>query len=161
MTRHPPTAALIGRRTALLLAAFCATGALAQAPERGTRDEAKAMVDAAVAHVSQAGAAQAFEDFTVDKTTWTKKDLYVMVYDDRNVALAHGANRRLIGRDMSAVKDAGGQPVVPALNALATHGGGWYDYDWPDPVTKTLLLKSTYVRALPHGHGFVGVGVYR
>jgi signal transduction histidine kinase len=160
MTRPTPTLR-VSRRAALLLAALCAAGAAAQAQERGTKDEAKAMVDAAVAHVSQVGAAQAYEDFTVDKAAWTKKDLYVMVYDDRNVALAHGANRNLIGRDMSAVKDAGGQPVVPALNTLAAHGGGWYDYDWPDPVTKKLMLKSTFVRALPHGHGFIGVGVYR
>jgi signal transduction histidine kinase len=150
------------RRTALVLAALCAAGpAVHAAEDRGTKDEAKTMVDAAYDHIKKVGAEKAFKDFTTDKAAWTKKDLYVMVYDSKNVALAHGANEKLIGKDMSAVKDGNGKPVVSALNALAAKGGGWYDYDWPDPLTKKLMLKSTYARTPPSGDGFIGVGVFR
>ena len=48
------------------------------AEERGTKDEAVAMTSAAVEHVKKVGREQAFKDFTEDKATWTKKDLYVM-----------------------------------------------------------------------------------
>ena len=129
--------------------------------ERGTKAEAKAMVDAAYDHIKKVGPAKAYDDFTHDKADWTRKDLYVMVYDSHNVALAHGANEKLVGKDLSAVKDAGGKPVVTGLNALAAKGGGWYDYDWPDPVTKKIMAKSTYARELPDHNGFIGVGVYR
>jgi hypothetical protein len=47
--------------------------AVAVAQEQGTKDEARAMVDAAVEHVKKVGPEQAFKDFTTDKATWTKK----------------------------------------------------------------------------------------
>jgi signal transduction histidine kinase len=145
--------------TACLTAVFFTAPALAQ--ERGTKDEAKAMVDAAFDHIKKVGAEKAYKDFTTDKTHWVKKDLYVMVYDSKAVALAHGANEKLVGKDMSAVKDGNGKPVVGGLIDVAAKGGGWFDYDWPDPVTKKLMAKTTYARKQPNGEGFIGVGVYR
>ncbi len=135
--------------------------ASAHAQDRGTRDEAKAMVDAAVAHIKKVGATKAYQDFTTDKATWTKKDLYVMVYDSKAVVLAHGSNLKLVGKDMSGLKDANGVQVVPGLLDVAKKGGGWFDYDWPDPISKKAQPKSTYAKPLPDGDGFVGVGIYK
>lgn len=133
----------------------------AQAQERGTKDEAKAMVAAAIDHIKKVGPEKAYKDFTTDKANWNKKDLYVMVYDGKGVALAHGANEKLVGKDMSGVKDGNGKTIVLSMIELAGKGGGWYDYDWPDPITKKLAGKSTYAAKPPNGEGFVGVGVYR
>ena len=131
------------------------------AQERGTKDEAKTMSDAAFEHIKKVGAEKAYKDFTTDKAAWVKKDLYVMVYDNKGVALAHGANEKLVGKDMTAVKDGNGVPIVTGMIGVAAKGGGWFDYDWPDPVTKKLMAKSTYARKQPNGEGFIGVGVYR
>lgn len=144
---------------ALLTAACFALPAAAQ--ERGTKEEAKAMADAAFEHIKKVGPQKAYADFTTDKAAWTKKDLYVMVYDSKAVVLAHGGNDKLIGKDMSAVKDGNGKPVVTGLIETAAKGGGWYDYDWPDPISKKMMGKSTYARKQPNGEGFVGVGIYR
>lgn len=133
----------------------------ALAQERGTKEEAIAMTKAAFEHIKKVGAEKAYKDFTHDKASWTKKDLYVMVYDSKGVALAHGANDKIVGKDMSAIKDGAGNPLLPALIATAAKGGGWYDYDWPDPLTKKLASKSTYAIKQPNGEGFVGVGIYR
>lgn len=133
----------------------------AQAQERGTKDEAKALSDAAYKHIEKVGADKAYKDFTQDKANWTKKDLYVMVYDGKGVALAHGANEKLVGKDMSGVKDANGTPIVTGMIGVAAKGGGWFDYDWPDPVSKKIMAKSTYARKPPSGDGFIGVGVYK
>lgn len=135
--------------------------AAAAAQERGTKEEAVAMTKAAFEHIKKVGAEKAYKDFSTDKANWTKKDLYVMVYDGKGVALAHGANEKLVGKDMTAIKDANGQPVVPGLIATAAKGGGWYDYDWSDPITRKIAPKSTYAIKPPSGEGFVGVGVYR
>lgn len=151
---------LFPRFAAVVLTAACFAGPVA-AQERGTKDEAKAMTDAAFEHIKKVGSEKAYKDFTTDKAAWTKKDLYVMVYDGKGVTLAHGGNEKLIGKDMTAVLDAAGKPVVGGLLALAAKGGGWYDYDWPDPVTKKMMNKSTYAHKLPSGDGFVGVGIYR
>ena len=149
------------RRTALFIAAACVSGLSLAAEERATKDEAKAMADAAFEHIRKVGAEKAYKDFTTDKAAWNKKDLYVMVYDSKSVVLAHGGNEKLLGKDMSAVKDGNGNAVVGGLLALAAKGGGWFDYDWPDPLTKKIAAKSTYAKKLPVGDGFVGVGVYR
>ncbi len=149
------------RRAALLLAAACFSGLAFAADDRGTKEEAKAMVDAAFEHIKKVGAEKAYKDFTTDKAAWTKKDLYVMVYDSKGVNLAHGANEKLVGKDLSAMKDGNGVPIVGGLIGLAAKGGGWFDYDWPDPITKKLAPKSTFARKQPNGEGFVGVGVYR
>jgi signal transduction histidine kinase len=142
------------------VAAVFATGA-ACAQERGTKEEAKAMVDAAYAHIQKVGTEKAYKDFTTDKAAWTKKDLYVMVFDNKGVALAHGANDKMVGKDLSGVKDGNGKPVIVGLLEVAAKGGGWFDYDWPDPITKKMAAKSTYARKQPNGEGFVGVGIYR
>jgi signal transduction histidine kinase len=149
------------RRLALLtLASACfATPALAQ--DRASKDEAKALADAAFDHIKKVGAEKAYKDFTADKAAWTKKDLYVMVYDNKAMALAHGGNEKLVGKDMSAVKDANGVPIVTGLIGVAAKGGGWLDYDWPDPITKKVMGKSTFARKQPNGEGFIGVGIYR
>lgn len=151
---------MIPRRTVLAVAALCLAGT-AFAQERGTKDEAKAMADAAFEHVKKVGAEKAYKDFTTDKAAWNKKDLYVMVYDNKATALAHGANEKLVGKDMSAVKDANDVPIVNGMIAVAAKGGGWFDYDWPDPISKKVMAKSTFARKQPNGEGFIGVGVYR
>ncbi len=142
------------------LAALALVGG-AMAQERGTKDEAKAMVDAAFEHIKKVGADKAYKDFTADKAAWTKKDLYVMVYDSKSNGLAHGANEKIVGKDMSQVKDANGVAIVPGMVAMAAKGGGWFDYDWPHPQTKKIESKTTYARKQPNGEGFIGVGVYR
>jgi cytochrome c len=150
----------IRRLTVMGLAAACFSLSAA-AQERGTKDEAKAMVDAAFEHIKKVGAEKAYKDFNTDKATWTRKDLYVIAQDDKAVFLVHGTNEKLVGKDMSAALDGSGKPLSAGLIALAAKGGGWYDYDWPDPITKKMMAKTTYVRKPPTGGGFIGVGVYR
>lgn len=149
------------RRLLLLAATATLASNFAFAQERGTREEAKAMTDAAFEHIKKVGQEKAYEDFTHDKANWTKKDLYVMVYNNAAINVAHGANPKLVGKDMSNVRDINGVNLIPELIKAAAKGGGWVDYDWPDPVTKKVMPKSTYARKQPNGEGFVGVGVYR
>jgi cytochrome c len=140
-------------------AGVLATAALAQ--EHGTREEAKAMVDAAVEHVKKVGPDKAFKDFT-GEAAWKRKDLYVMAYDNKGVVMGHGANEKLIGRNLMELKDPNGVLVVAELTKIATtRGEGWVDYSWPHPQTKKLEDKSTYVRKLQNFDGWVGVGIYR
>lgn len=155
----------IGKR-ALMVVAIGVAGLAVVGPvaaqDRGSKDEAVAMVKAGVEHIKKVGAQQAYKDFTEDKANWNKKDLYIMVYDGKNVGLAHGANKAIVGRDMSPAKDANGVSIVPEMNKIAaTRGKGWLDYDWPHPQTKKIEPKTTYVEKLPSGDGFIGVGVYR
>jgi signal transduction histidine kinase len=144
-----------------LFAAFgLAAGALAQ--DQGSRDEAKAMAEAAAAHVKKAGPEKAFDDFTKDKANWTKKDLYVFVFDMDANWKAHGANDKLIGKNLINLKDQNGKEFIKEFIAVATgKGEGWVDYDWAHPQTKKVEGKSTLIKRVAGTNYAVAVGVYR
>jgi cytochrome c len=147
-----------------LVALFAAVGfvAGAAAQENGTRDEAKSMVEAAVAHIKKAGADKAFEDFTNDKAAWVKKDLYVFVFDLDANWKAHGANAKLVGKNLINLKDQNGKEFVKEFVTVAGgKGEGWVDYDWAHPQTKKVEGKSTLVKRVAGTNLAVGVGVYR
>ena len=150
-------------RRLLTIAAVALVSLPAAAQECGGKDEAKAMVDAAIAHIKQAGPEQAYKDFG-DKanTTWHKKDLYVFVIRMDGVTLAHGANEKLVGKEQVNLKDPNGKAVVQEMMATAKKPeGGWVEYDWSNPVTKKIEGKASFVRPEPSINGFAGVGIYR
>ena len=149
----------------LALAAVFSVGFLvseAQAQESGTREEAKAMVLAAVEYVEKVGAEQAFKDFT-DKANknWQKNDLYVFAYTMDGVNVAHGANAKLIGKNLIEMRDPEGKLLIKELRDTAARGGGWVEYEWPHPQTKKVESKVSYVKMMISFRGFIGVGVYR
>jgi cytochrome c len=144
----------------LVLAGFVSFGAMAQ--DHGTKDEAKAMANAALAHIKKVGNDQAFKDFTSDKANWTKKDLYVFVMDTKGVVLGHGANEKLVGKNLIELKDQNGKAFAREFVEVGTtKGEGWVDYDWANPISKKVEGKSSYIKRVPGFDGFVAVGVYR
>jgi cytochrome c len=148
----------------LFVAAVAAVGfvAGAAAQERGTRDEAKAMVEAAVAHVKKVGHEKAFEDFTKDKANWAKKDLYVFAFDLEANWTAHGANEKLIGKNLMNLKDQNGKEFIKEfIQVVSTKGEGWVDYDWVSPATKKVEDKTTLVKRVAGTNYAVAVGIYR
>lgn len=132
------------------------------AQDFGTRDEAKTMVEAGIEHVKKVGTEQAFKDFT-DKgnKTWQKKDLYIFAYNMEGVNVAHGANDKLIGKNLIELKDPEGKFLIKELRDAAAKGGGWVDYEWPHPQTKKIESKVSYSKKMSNFEGFIGVGVYR
>ena len=147
-----------------LMAAVLGLGLVgaAVAQERGTKDEAVAMTNAAAEHVKKVGAEQAFKDFSEDKATWTKKDLYVMAYNHDGSCVAHGANAKMVGKNLLNLKDANGKEIIKEFTQVSkTKGAGWVDYEWAHPQSKKVESKSTYAVKLAGFDGWVGVGIYR
>lgn len=147
-----------------IVAAIAVLGlsAAALSQERGSRDEARAMVDAAVEHLKKVGPEQAFKDFT-DKSNpaWHKKDLYVFAYTSQGVNVAHGVNEKLVGKNLIETTDPNGKFLIRELRDTAARGGGWVEYDWPHPQTRKVEAKTSYVRKTVGFDGFVGVGAYQ
>lgn len=152
----------MNRRSLATLALAACIALPCFAEDRGTKDEAIALSNAPFEHIKKVGEAKAFADFTSDKAKWTNKDLYVFVFDNKGTFLAHGANDKLVGRDMSNMKDANGKGIFPAMvDMVKTKNIGWVDYEWAHPQTKRVEGKSSYVRKTPGGEGLIGVGIYR
>ena len=147
------------RRHLLVLCACLATTAWAADPARGTRDEAKALAEAAAAHVNSVGGEQAYKDFADAK--WHPKDMYVFAMDMKANMLYHGANAKLVGKNFEDVRDSSGKEFNKEMIAAAKKGSGWVDYQWAHPVTKKVEDKTSHIVKVSKPEGFVGVGIYR
>ncbi|RPI73627.1 MAG: histidine kinase [Desulfobacteraceae bacterium] len=117
----------------------------------GTADEAKAMVQKAVAFIKANGNEKAFAEFNNNKGQFVDRDLYIWVADLKDSAkcLAHGANSKLIGQSLIDFKDTDGKLFIKEIVDLAnSKGSGWIDYKWTNPTTKNIDRKSVYFEKL-------------
>lgn len=140
------------------LAALAFTGVVAAA-EKGTAEEAVAMVKKGVAFVKTHGKEKAFAEFNNPKGAFVDRDLYVMCYDMQGINKCHGANPKLIGKNLLEITDADGKFIIKSLIETANKGKGWVDYKWPNPTTKVIESKSTYVEKVDDV--LLGVGIYK
>jgi cytochrome c len=121
--------------------------------------EAEAMVGKAVAAI-KAGKAKTYEEITKKDAKWVDRDLYVTVYDMTGKVLAHGANEKMVGKDLIELKDPDGKAFVKERMELAkSKGKFWQDYKFTDPLTKKVLPKQMYCEKLDDSA--VCAGVYK
>lgn len=136
-------------RSIFKMAAICVTTlvmtASAMAAEQGTADEATAMVKKAVVYLKANGRDKTLAEVSNNKGQFVDRDLYISVYDMNGKVLAHGANAKLIDKDVSALKDADGKEFIQDILGQAKAGGkGKSDYKWPNPSTKEIQAKTVY-----------------
>lgn len=132
----------------------------AQAAAPGTADEAIAMVKRATVLLEKKGKEEAFKQFNDPSGPFVDRDLYIAVLDKNGVMVAHGANPKIIGKSLLEMKDANDKTFIKSLIDTAQNkGSGWVDYKWPNPVTKAIESKSTYVEKF--GDLTVACGIYK
>lgn len=131
------------------------------ASDKATPNEAMAMVKKAVALVKSDGKDKAFAAFADPANKdFHDRDLYVYAYDLNGVSLAHGANPKMVGKNLLNMKDNEGKLIIQEMiKAAKEKGSGWVDYNWPNPITKAVEAKSGYVERV--GDILVGSGVYK
>ena len=136
------------------------TATFAIAADRGSKQEAMALLDKAITHVNAVGKDTAFADFGRPDGGFVDRDLYVYCFDMKGSAVAHGGNPALIGMSMIDLMDADGVHVISdMIRVVQTSGEGWVDYKWPNPITKKIEPKSAYVRKAKDD--WCGVGYYK
>lgn len=132
----------------------------ALAGDTGSAAEAMEMVKKAGEYLKANGKEKAMAEFSNPKGTFKDRDLYIMVYDMNGNNLAHGANPKLIGKNLIELKDTDGVYLIKSFIETAKgKGKGWVDYKWPNPVSKAIESKSTYVEK--HGEVLIGAGIYK
>jgi cytochrome c len=134
---------------------------IANAQERASSDEAVAFVKRAVAHLKKNGKEKAYADFADPQNKqFHDRDLYIFVYDLKGVCVAHGNNPKMVGKDLSQMKDANGKTIIQDFIELVNKKGtGWVEYSWPNPVTKNVELKSSYIVKVDDI--LLGAGIYK
>ena len=140
---------------------FGLLSAPAWAADKGSADEAVAMVKKAAAMIKSDGKEKAFAAFADPANKdFHDRDLYVFVYDLNGVNLAHGNNPKMVGKNLLELKDQEGKPLIREMVEVAkSKGKGWVDYKWPNPVTKSIEAKSSYVERVDDM--LVGSGIYK
>lgn len=134
----------------------------AYAADKGTAAEAVAMTQKAIAYIKENGKDKAFAEFANPaNTSFHDRDLYIYVYDMQGNAVAHGVNPKMVGRNLLELRDGDGKYIVKSFieTASGPAGKGWVEYQWPNPLTKSVDSKAGYVQR--HGDLIVGSGIYK
>ena len=129
---------------------FVAT-ALAVAPTawakegNATREEAQAMVKKGVSFIKGSGKDKGYAEVSNKAGQFIDRDLYLVVYGLDGTVRAHGANEKMIGKNLIEMKDIDGKPFVKERVELAqSKGTFWQDYKFTNPVTKKVEPKQMY-----------------
>lgn len=121
-------------------------------------DEAKTMVDKAVAFIKANGKDKSMAEFNNQKGKFIDRHLYIFAVDFNGITLANGGTPALVGKDMKGLKDSEGKLFIAEMIQLAkTKGSGWIDYNWLNKVTKKIEPKTSYIQKVDNY--FVGCGI--
>lgn len=124
------------------------------------KEDAKALVEKAVAYAAANGKEKAMAEISLPKGPFDKGELYVFAYDLQGVVVAHPKNPKLIGKNLLDVPDNDGKLFRKEIVAAAkSKGSGWVDYVYLNPQTKKPESKTTYLQKA--GDIIVCCGVYK
>ncbi len=127
---------------------------------RSSADDARKMLDQAVAVVHEHGIEHAAAGFNDPRGAFVRDDLYVFAINlDSGKFEAMGMNPRLTGSDANDLHDVEGHALVREMLELANATGeGTVDYVWRNPVTNAVEKKRSFIRR--EGRSLIGVGYY-
>jgi len=133
--------------------------AAAQQAERGTAEEAQALVARAIDLNERLGTEVALAALNAQDPRFVDRDLYVFVIGADGLIAAHGADPSRVGLDARELVDAEGNPYGAWLVERATPEGVWVDYLRNDPLTGKDEAKSSWL--VRHNGYIFGCGIYK
>ena len=108
-------------------------------------DEAVAMVKKGVAFIKAHGKDKGYAEVSNKAGSFVDRDLYLTVYGLDGTVRAHGANDKMIGKNLSDMKDVDGKPYVKErLEMAAAKPTFWQEYKFTNPVSKKIEPKQMY-----------------
>lgn len=135
-------------------------GAALAAGDKASADEAKAMVAKGVAFIKSAGKDKAYAEISNPSGQFKDRDLYLVVYGMDGMVHAHGANAKMVGKNLIELKDVDGKAFVKErVELAAAKGTFWQDYKFTNPVSKKIEPKSAYCEKT--GDVVVCGGIYK
>ncbi len=137
-------------RTLFVFAASAAlAGAALTAHADAKPEDATAMVKKGIDFIKTSGKDKGYAEISNKAGQFKKEDLYLVVYGLDGTVHAHGANEKMIGKNLIELKDIDGKPFVKERVELAkSKGTFWQDYKFTNPETKKIEPKSMYCEKL-------------
>jgi signal transduction histidine kinase len=129
------------------IAVLVTIGLVAGVSYASEKDDAKALVEKAVASVTSQGKDKTIAEISKPKGAFDKGEVYVFAYDLQGVVIAHPKNAKLIGKNLIDVPDNDGKLFRKEIISLAqSKGSGWVDYVYLNPQTKKPEHKTTFIQ---------------
>ncbi|MCU6500751.1 cache domain-containing protein [Rugamonas sp. A1-17] len=130
-----------------------------QAAEFATKPEAEAMVHKALKFLKANGKEKTYSEIDRKDGQFVDRDLYLTVYGMDGVVRAHGANPKMIGKNLLEIKDVDGKAFVKERVEMAKKKQPfWQDYKFTNPISKQIEPKAMY--CVPEDDMVVCGGVY-
>lgn len=131
------------------MALFGAAGAVMAADDGATKEQASAMVKKGIVFIKANGKDKGYAEITNKSAQFQDRDLYLTVYGLDGMVLAHGANDKMVGKNLIGLKDVDGKEFVKERVEMAkAKPNFWQDYKFTDPLTKKVLPKTMYCEKL-------------
>lgn len=125
-----------------------------------TKDEAVSMVKKGIGFIKANGKDKGHAEITSKSGQFRDRDLYLVVYGLDGTVRAHGANDKMVGKNLIDMKDVDGKPFVKERVELAqAKGTFWQDYKFTNPESKKIEPKQMYCEKLDDA--VVCGGVYK
>lgn len=115
-----------------------------------SKDDAIGMVKKGVSQIKAQGADKTYAAI-IDKENkdFHDRDLYLVVYGLDGTVKAHGANTKMVGKNLIDLKDIDGKPFVKERVEMAQKQASfWQDYKFTNPESKKIEPKSMYCERL-------------
>lgn len=138
------------RHTAAALIAALLVPLAAHAAEGGaTEADATSMVKKGVAFIKANGKDKGYAEISNKAGQFRHQDLYLVVYGLDGTVLAHGANEKMIGKNLIDLKDVDGKAFVRERVEMGkAKASFWQDYKFTNPETKKIEPKTMYCERL-------------
>ena len=151
------------RKAVVLCVAVILCLALAPAALADKAQEAKALVEKAVAMAKEKGLDATLKAIADPKGPFIKGEFYIFAGDiDKITLVAHPYKPKLVGKPLAVVKDKKGKMLFAEFSKVAKNPGhGWVEYWWPKPGEKTPSLKRSYIQRVPGTNVYFGCGYYQ
>jgi cytochrome c len=134
---------------AALIAALLSPVMLFAAEGGATEADATGMVKKGVAFIKANGADKGYAEVSNKSGQFKHQDLYLVVYGLDGTVLAHGANEKMVGKNLIELKDVDGKAFVRERVELGkAKASFWQDYKFTNPETKKIEPKAMYCERL-------------
>lgn len=129
--------------------------------QQGSPEEAKDLVDRAMAYRSRSNSLDSFLRSMSDPAQgYFDRDMYVFVFDRDSRYAAFGGNPAKVGSYARDIPGVDAHAMMTAIMTQATREPGWVEYDITNPTTGRVQTKMSYVHQLTDDL-FLGCGVYK
>jgi cytochrome c len=137
------------RLTITLALGLLAPFATLAAEGGATEADATSMVKKGVAFIKANGKDKGYAEISNKAGQFKYQDLYLVVYGLDGTVHAHGANEKMVGKNLIDLKDVDGKAFVRERVEMGkAKPSFWQDYKFTNPETKKVEPKAMYCERL-------------